>query len=226
MTHHDHDTNRNSLQNIGEELKHHVPFTLVGSLTGIIVACVFVYSQVSHDTSHILFKTFHPAHVFFSALATAGMYRLHSKRTLLATFVVGYLGSVGIGTLSDCLIPYISELLLGLHDKTVHAKAHIGFIESWYIVNPLALLGIAFACWKPSTKIPHTGHVLLSTWASLFHLLMSISGNGTVGVVTGLMIPVVLFLAVWIPCCTSDIVFPLLLARGKTSSAPVQSEQR
>jgi len=45
---------------------------------------------------------------------TAGMYRLHSTGKLWATIVVGYFGSIGIATLSDCIIPYLGESLLGL----------------------------------------------------------------------------------------------------------------
>jgi len=30
---------------------------------------------------------------------------------------------------------------------------------------------------------------------------------------TYVLVPVFLFLAVWLPCCTSDIVFPLLFVR-------------
>jgi ABC-type glycerol-3-phosphate transport system permease component len=56
--------------------------------------------------------------------------------------------------------------------------------------------------------------VLISTWASLFHIIMAISlpvGWGTMAVIF-----LFLFLAVWVPCCTSDIVFPLLFTgKGK-----------
>jgi len=80
-------------------------------------------------------------------------------------------------------------------------------IEHWWLVNPLALLGIAIAIWRPTTKLPHWGHVFISTWASLFYL----TGYGEASWLP--LLPVifaVLFLAVWVPCCLSDIVFPLL----------------
>ena len=120
---------------------------------------------------------------------------------------MGYFGSVGIATLSDCVIPYIGESLLNLPNRAVH----LGFIEKWWLVNPLAGLGIAIACYWPRTKFPHAGHVLLSTWASLFHMTMALGDAFTL--YTLMVIPVFLFLAVWIPCCTSDIVFPLLFAK-------------
>ena len=197
------------LGSITHELKRHAPFTAIGALTGIAIATAFVYLPMPHSVSHRLFEVCHPLHVLLSAMATAAMFRLHSRRGLLATIVVGYVGAIGIGTISDCLIPYLGELLLGFED----AEAHIGFIEHWYLVNPAALVGVAIACWRPNTKAPHAGHVLLSTWASLFHMLMNIGQGQLVEPSVIAAIAVLLFLAVWLPCCTSDIVLPLLLGR-------------
>ena len=203
------------LGSIGHELRHHAPFTFVGALTGIADALVFLYANGPQKVSHGLFAVFHPGHVFLSAVARAGMFRLHGGRGVIATILVGYVGAVGIATLSDSIIPYLSELLLQVQDEHIHPRVHLGFIEEWYLVNPLALLGIAVAWWRPTTEIPHAGHVLLSTWASLFHILMSIEHGADVSTTTFILIPVVLFFAVWAPCCTSDVVFPLLFARGR-----------
>ena len=209
MHKHVHDGNSGITRTIFHELKHHVPFTFFGALAGVTIALVFTYVNVPQKVSHALFATFHPAHVFVSAVATTAMYRLHSRRSVLSTVLVGFIGSVGIGTISDSLIPYLGELILG----APHAHAHIGFIEEWYLVIPLALLGVAVAYWRPATEIPHAAHVLLSTGASLFHMLMALgAGLSMWGIV---LIPAFLFLAVWIPCCTSDIVFPLLFSLKK-----------
>ena len=192
---------------ISKELRVHAPFTALGTLTGILIMAVIVYSGIPRSFSVDLFWTLHPFHVFLSALATAGMYRLHSKGGLLLTLVIGYFGSIGIATLSDSLIPYLGELMLDLPNRGMH----LGFIEKWWLVNPLALAGIAIAFFWPNTKFSHMGHVLLSTWASLFHMTMAIGDS--VGLLTIALIGVFLFLAVWIPCCTSDIIFPLLFSR-------------
>ena len=152
----------------------------------------------------------HPAHVFLSAIATTAMYRLHGRGKWWATVLIGYVGAIGVGTVSDCLIPYLGELLLDLP----RAHVHLGFIEHWWLVNPLALLGVAVAFWWPNTRVPHAGHVLLSTFASLFHMVMAMGTE--IDIWTGIVVSVFLFVAVWIPCCTSDIVFPLLFA-GKAS---------
>jgi hypothetical protein len=195
------------LGTIGHELKHHAPFTTLGALSGIAIMGVLIWADAPRSFSTGLFWSLHPLHVFLSALVTAGMYRLHSKGKVAATIAVGYVGSIGIATLSDCIIPYLGESLLDLPNRGIH----FGFIEKWWLVNPLAVAGIALACFWPKTKIPHAGHVLLSTWASLFHMTMALGEEITV--IATAVILLFLFLAVWIPCCTSDIVFPLLFAK-------------
>ena len=164
----------------------------------------FIQFQISREISSTLFWTLHPLHVLVSALVTTAMYRLHSKGGIWRTILIGYVGSVGIATLSDSLIPFAGEWLLNLP----HRGIHLGFIEKWWLVNPLALAGIALGYLNPTPKFSHAGHVLLSTWASLFHILMALGTS--IDVVTTILVAVFLFLAVWVPCCTSDIVFPLL----------------
>ena len=200
------------LKRIIQQLHAHAPFTLVGTVVGVVVTVVFVYAGVPRSVSEKLFEAFHPLHVLFSAIVTAAIFRLHNPRRIVAMVLIGFVGSIGIGTLSDCLIPYVGELLIGLHDPHMHGKAHIGFIDLWWLVNPLAVVGIAIAFFRPMTRLPHAGHVFLSTAASLFHMLMGLEA-GHASVWTLVMIPVFLFLAVWVPCCTSDIVFPLLFCR-------------
>ena len=190
----------------GVEIARHSPFTLLGAVSGILIALVLIAADAPQSLSHGLFWTLHPLHVLLSALTTASMFRLHSWRpTFLSVLGVGYVGSVGIATLSDSLIPFAGEYLLNMP----HRGVHIGFIEKWWLVNPLAIAGVLLAYVRATTAIPHAGHVLLSTWASLFHMTMAIDVAPSFGTV--LSIVVFLFLAVWIPCCTSDIVFPLLL---------------
>ncbi|HOU51337.1 MAG: hypothetical protein KBG22_07765 [Smithella sp.] len=189
---------------IATELKIHAPFTAFGTVTGIVIMAAFIQFKVPKDVSSGLFWTLHPLHVLVSALVTTAMYRLHSHGGFWRTFVIGYVGSVGIATLSDSLIPFVGEWLLNMP----HRGVHLGFIEKWWLVNPLAMGGIAMGCLYPKTKFSHAAHVFLSTWASLFHILMALGTS--IDVVTAILVAFFLFLAVWVPCCTSDIVFPLL----------------
>ncbi|KPK64487.1 hypothetical protein AMJ83_01900 [candidate division WOR_3 bacterium SM23_42] len=197
---------------IVRELKDHAPFTALGTLSGIAIMLLFSVAHVPRASSDTLFWCLHPTHVLLSALVTAAMYRLNTRAGLVRTLIIGYVGSVGIATLSDSLIPYVGELLLGMPNRGIH----LGFIEKWWLINPLVALGIIIACIWPRTRIPHAGHVFLSTWASLFHMTMA-SGDRLTPLEM-FIIPLFLFLAVWLPCCTSDIVFPLLFTKGNASA--------
>ncbi len=202
-----------------KELKIHAPFTIFGAITGIIVMALF--HRLPHTTSYNIFYILHPIHVVLSALVTASIYNLHAcgrgphikgKCNLWVLLVIGYVGSIGIATISDSLIPYLGEVLLNMPNRGIH----IGFIEKWWLVNPLAILGVAIAYSWPTTKFPHAGHVLLSTWASLFHIIMATRGEA-LSWFWYIVIFLFLFSAVWIPCCLSDIVFPLLFVRKSKS---------
>jgi len=199
------------LRLIASELKHHAPFTALGAVSGIIFMVIIAafnwLPQVSH-ASQTVFYILHPAHVVLSALVTTAIYKKYGGGKIWAIILIGYLGSIGIATISDSLIPYLGEILLGLPNR----EAHIGFIEEWWKVNPAAFLGIAIGYWRPTTEFPHSGHVLISTWASLFHIIMAL-GAAVSWVAIFLGIFPFLFLAVWLPCCTSDIVFPLLFTK-------------
>lgn len=237
------------------ELKNHAPFTLFGASTGLI--CMFLFKDVGPEINHRLFQVFHPVHVILSAIVTASLYKLYEgKAGFIKVLVIGYLGAIGIATMSDCILPFFGESILGVavpvhadlhehneaaghnvqseqdaHDHAgpehvqnisksepgheepaIRARLHLGFIEDWYLVNPAALLGVLIAYFRPRTRFPHAGHVLISTWASSFHVLMNTHRELSVVMLSGIFI--VLFIAVWLPCCISDIVFPLLFVNS------------
>jgi len=190
------------------ELKRHAPFTAIGAVSGLGIMVVLVtggYLNYVVPVSPSLFYILHPAHVVLSALVTTGLYRFHNSRgSVFITFIIGYVGSVGIATVSDCLIPYLSEVFLALPNRELHT----GFVEKPWLTNLAALFGVTVAYIRPATKFPHTGHVLISTWASLFHVLMALGHE--LDMIMMVSISVFLFFAVWFPCCLSDIIFPML----------------
>lgn len=244
------------LTRILTELKNHAPFTLFGAATGLVF--MFLFKNVGPEINHRLFQVFHPGHVVLSAIVTASLFKLYeSKASFVKVLLVGYIGSIGVATLSDCVLPFFGESILGVaipvhadlhehdeatghnheveqdahsHDGHVHqedgaesetgektpgirARLHLGFIEDWYLVNPAALLGILIAYFWPRTRFPHAGHVLISMWASSFHVLMNTHRELTTVMLVGIFL--VLFIAVWLPCCISDIVFPLLFVNSE-----------
>ena len=205
------------LGRIASELRHHVPFTALGAVSGVIIMVIIVLANVPFQVSQAAFHTLHPLHVVLSALATTAMYRKYSNGKIWAAILIGYVGSIGIATLSDAIIPYLGGSLLG-----VEMGFHVPFIETekmpfigietWKLVNSAALAGIIIGYLRPTTKFPHLGHVFLSTWASVFYF----TAFGIAHWIPLLpFIFLVLFLAVWLPCCMSDIVFPLLFASKK-----------
>ncbi|MEA2055196.1 MAG: hypothetical protein U9O96_08880 [Candidatus Thermoplasmatota archaeon] len=203
------------MKQILSELEKHAPFTASGALTGIIIMVIlFLANPFFHvsEVSSTIFYILHPTHVALSAIVTTAIYKLYRPDCRISTAVViGYIGSIGIATLSDSIIPFMGEFLLNFPNRGVH----IGFIEEPLLTNPAAFLGIAIGFLRPATKFPHSGHVLISTWASLFHIIMAM--GQTVNWITAVAIFIFLFLAVWVPCCTSDIVFPLLFIRREES---------
>ncbi len=258
--------------NLIKEIKSHIPFTMFGAATGIIAMLIF--KNFSSGINLKLFAVFHPAHVLLSAMVTTSLYLKYAKKkNILILLIVGYFGSVGIATISDCIIPFFGETFLNVsipshsqshepnsnvsipshtqthepnsnvsipshsqshdhnkaneqagedcaqhnhanQDHNHKSKLHLGFIEHWYLVNPAAILGIFIAFLRPETKLSHSAHVLISTWASSFHVLANLNSPITLAIMLGIF--VVLFIAVWVPCCLSDIIFPLLIVRDKS----------
>ena len=201
---------------ISRELKIHVPFTLFGAITGVVI--MLLVQKIPSKLSYNIFYILHPIHIILSAFVTASIYELHKcerisgkcirgKCNFWILAIIGYVGSIGIATISDSIIPYLGETMLNMPNRGIH----LGFIEKWWLINPLAIMGVAIAYFRPATKFPHAGHVLLSTWASLFHIMMA--AGGILNAFSYLVIFIFLFLAVWVPCCFSDIVFPLLFVR-------------
>ena len=195
---------------IGRELWRHSPFTAFGALTGIaFMAIIFGgnFLQALEPYEENIFYVLHPAHIVLSAVVTTSIYRLHGRGKLWATILIGFIAAISVATISDSIFPYLGETLLDLPRR----KIEIGFIEEPLLTIPPAFIGIAIGYRFSTTKIPHAGHILISTWASLFHILMAVGTSLEWWKFIAIFF--FLFIAVWIPCCFSDIVFPLFFVR-------------
>ena len=194
----------------GKELREHIPFTIIGALTGIIFITVILvagYLEIVHEYDETIFFILHPTHVFLSAWVTTSLFLKYGRKELWLVLTVGLTGSIGIATLSDSIIPYLGEILLQLP----HAHAHLGILEEPFIIITPALIGIASGYFLSATKFPHLGHVFISTWASLFHVIMAMGATVIWWQAGGIFF--FLFIAVWLPCCLSDIIYPLLFMK-------------
>lgn len=221
------------------ELREHVPFSVSAVAIGLIVAgaiCILgagIGGLETGDAGHVhtrgamtgddyhgantppfamlFFHLFHPAHMLFSAAATTAMYVRYEK-AILKAIVVGLAGAIGVCGISDIVMPQLSLMMLGF--KT---PWHVCVVEHPGMVIPFAaigvLIGIASAtAVARSTLITHSLHVLASTMASIFYMV------GPLGVVAWIerigQVLLFVILAVMVPCCLSDIVFPMLMSKA------------
>jgi len=184
------------------ELKHHAPFTLGASLlAGVLVAIFYSMGRVP---SEALFEIMHPGHVLVSAIATSALYWKYNK-SYLGAISSGVIGAILIGSLSDVIFPFLAGNLFSLH-----THFHLPIIEKPFLILGVAGLGAVLGMYGDFFRVSHFLHVFLSIFASLFYLL-AFSVEMSAGAI--LLISGLVFLAVYIPCCVSDIVFPLFFIK-------------
>lgn len=203
------------------EFREHLPTTLFAALAGVGVLGVITFAaELTHreallpEASEDLFHTVHFFHLFLSAMATTAMFWRYDRRFWKAVGI-GVLGSALFCGTSDVFIPLAGGWFLGIAMET-----HICFSEHPLLVWPFLLCGVVAAFLLPPLKqtshFAHGGHVFLSSAASVLYLV-------SFGVTEWLRLAPFIFLllvvAVLVPCCTSDIVFPLMLSGSKTGRA-------
>ena len=162
--------------------------------------------------SHMIFHIFHPVHLLLSAMATTAMFFRFERRVWKAV-LTGFIGAVGVCSLSDIFMPYLCGNLLEVKEM----RFHWCLIEHPQMVLPFVALGIvsgllAAGVVARSTIISHSAHVFVSSTASLFYLI-SFGVPGWYGEDRLPLVFAIVILCVTIPCCLSDIIFPLLVAR-------------
>ena len=199
---------------VWEELTHHLPFSILSVVAGLILVGILSFMTeilgVENPSPNFreLFHIFHPAHILFSAMATTAMFWQKEKKVLKA-IIVGVIGSVGICGISDIFIPYLAGYLLG-----AHMHLHVCIVQHPQLVIPFLSLGVVVGFLAPGNLertegviFSHSIHVFISAAASIMYLV----GFGVtdwahrIGAVLIYMV-----LAVVVPCCTSDIIFPLV----------------
>ena len=215
------------------ELVEHMPFSVSAVALGLTFAGLICYlaPEVGSEAAHLhegriaggrreslisLFHLFHPMHMFFSATATTAMFWRYDRKALKA-IAVGLIGAVGVCGVSDIVVPQMALFIMH-----VPAEWHICVIEHPELVFPFALVGVltglgAAGRVAGSTFFSHSLHVLSSTMASIFYLIAPFVGLAWIDDVGKIFIFVIL--AVMVPCCLSDIVFPLAMTKEARAKA-------
>jgi len=209
---------------VAAELAHHLPFTLIGSLLAMAGVWWFATQYLTNghsseliERSRSAFHLFHPLHVCLSAIATTSLSWRHNRNLMLA-IAAGVVGTVIPCGLSDYVFPYLGGRVLGQV-----MDFHMCIINHPQLFFSFLVLGILGGFWAEerltgSHLFSHGVHILISSAASLFYLI----SFGFIGWLTNvaLIFPAFLtiLIAVWIPCCISDIVVPTAAANKAAGS--------
>lgn len=133
-------------------------------------------------------------------------------RNVLKAIIIGLIGAVGVCGVSDIVMPHLSLLILG-----TQTPWHICALEHPSLSLPFAAVGVAVGIAASggvmrSTIISHSLHVFASTMASIFYMV------GPLGMVAWIedlgKVFMFVVVAVVVPCCLSDIVFPLFMSKS------------
>jgi hypothetical protein len=190
-----------------EELKEHWPLALVASLVAAgLVILISLFGGDANGTIGNLFEIFHPAHILVSAAATSAIYFKY-KKSKINGIVIGIIGAILIGSLSDVFLPWIAGNIFSLQ-----TTFHLPIIENPLSILAIGVIGALAGIYLGFFRLNHSLHVFLSVFASLFYIL---AFSVAINVWTVLAISIIVFFVVYIPCCISDIVFPLLFIKKK-----------
>ena len=196
---------------VKSELFEHLPFTAFGVCLGLILVAVahIILSSSgttkTHEGMEGLFYIFHALHIFLAALtSTAVSFRV--GRDPIRASLISAFTTIPFCILSDAIMPY-----LGGHLFQMDIEFHISAPEQPLVVFSFLVFGILSGLVSEKkigrvSYFSHSAHVLLSSFASMFYLV----GYGADNWVKTLgPLFLITFVAVIIPCCMSDIVFPI-----------------
>ena len=192
------------LKHIAVEFFHHLPYSAIG--VGAAFGIVLALEKIGWEQTPLLqFHLTHPLHLFLSAIVTSAMFWKHEHKVAKG-IIVGILGTIPLCTMSDIIFPFFGARLMG-----TTLPLHICLLREPVMVLSATGLGIAagflLVRWLDHiTEFTHMLHVLVSSLASLLYLITFDQTLWQSAVAATFIITLI---AVWVPCCLSDIVFPL-----------------
>ena len=184
-----------------EELKEHIPFTLAATLFSVILMSFLLLKQNFILYAVSMFYIAHPLHILFSSIVSSAIFYNHTKK-IFPAIIVSIFVSLFIGTLSDSVLPYLGSLLF-----EIPISFHLPAIENPILIFGASIVGASFGIAIRKTKLPHFLHVFISVFASLLYIFAYSTNFSTL---TIFLIFIITSISVIVPCCLSDIVFPMI----------------
>ena len=203
---------------VAAEFAHHLPYTIVSTL--IAMAAVWAFGTQLLNAGHAeklltqaraSFHLFHPLHICLSAIATTSLFWRYQRHAAQAIWV-GAWGTIVPCGLSDYIFPYLGGRLLG-----EPMQLHVCIIQEPQLFFSFLGLGILGGFWTEnrlhgSHLFSHGAHVFISSAASLLYLISFGFTSWMSDVQAIFPVFAIIVLAVWVPCCISDIVIPVATA--------------
>lgn len=207
-----------------KELLHHLPYSAVGvaASLGLVLAAEkmgWVRGVGGNSTGENVvvwgaeewLHGMHGLHLFLGCVVSSAIF-WKVERGWFRLVLVGFVIPILICTLSDMVVPYFGSRLLGGNPVW-----HLALVQEPLIVFAPAIFGVVLGVLLVNvvmklTEITHLLHVLVSSLASLFYI---VSFSYSFWSAHTLLVFGITIVAVWGPCCFSDIVLPLAFTKGR-----------
>ncbi len=215
-THHEH--------TLYDEIICHLPYAIFSVASALtVMSFVMQFEPTDLLTPEIqrrldvMFHSFHFMHIVFAATGTMLTFMRYSKNMVLG-ILVGLLCPAFFCMLSDAILPYFGGLMFG-----VDMQWHLCFVSEAHNVLPFLIVGIIngivmskhHASWQSLYSVfSHFVHILVSSLASTFYIVSHGFSNWyeSIGYLFLFLIG-----AVVVPCTLSDVVVPMMVAKGRVS---------
>jgi hypothetical protein len=162
----------------------------LGAGAGLALLLVRGVLRIPATVTETLFTIVHPAHIFVAAATMARLLDRGGRYSALPAAAISYALAMVIVTFTDSLLPYVAEWLLALPSRHVH----IGFVEIWWLVHPLAITGAAAGLAVPRLRLRPPLVLAASVLPPVFDMMMAMwkpldpAAVVTIAVFTGLSV--------------------------------------
>jgi len=220
MSHHSHhDSHQGST--VFSELVCHLPYAVFSVALSLAILSFFSMLTSLHADevfvrkgASMLFHSFHFMHIVFAATGALITFFRFSQSYFKA-IIVGVCSPAFFCMLSDAVLPYIGGRMLG-----VPMHFHLCFISELHNVLPFLIVGIinglAISTHEREKKSSyslssHAMHIFVSSLASTFYLVAHGFTNWYEHIGSVFLF---LIFAVVVPCTFSDVIVPMIVAKG------------